>query len=58
MQTSFGDFPGDLNSSLTPFSAGDLKTATLLFDIKTAMSLQLDGGAKLTQETGDGSSTA
>ena len=56
--TSFGVFPGGLNSSFTPFSASDLKIATLPLDSKTAMSLQLGNGAKLTQVAGDGSSTA
>lgn len=58
MPTSFGGFPGGLNSSLTPFSVSDLKIATLPLDSNTAMSLQLGGGAKLTQEAGDGSSKA
>ena len=56
--TSFGGFPGGLNSSFTPFSVSDLKIATLPLDSKTAMSLQLGSGAKLTQVAGDSSSTA
>lgn len=58
MPARFGAFPGGLNSSFTPFSATDLKIATLPFDSKTAMSLQLGDGAKLILDAGDGSSTA
>ena len=41
-----------------PFSATDLNIAILPLESKTAMSPQLGGGEKLTQEAGDGSSKA
>jgi len=41
-----------------PFSASNLNNAILPLDSKTAMSPQQAAGEKLTQEAGDGSSTA
>ena len=58
MPTSFGALPGALNTSFTPFSVNNLKTAILPLDIITTISLQCVGGAKLMVDAGDGRSRA